>query len=78
MRKILAGVIAELRTDGATKKTKLASLKAVVEHLNAYNDQQGCFIETPEREALLACLEDLVAVSGLGPLEEQLDEWRDW
>jgi hypothetical protein len=78
VRKILSLAIAELRSEGATKTTKLAALETAVERINAYNDKQSCFIDTPEREALMTCLGDLAAVSGLGTIDERLDEWRDW
>lgn len=80
VRAMISEAIADLaKTPAKTPaKKRLAILEALVERINAYNDAAKEFIDTPEREALLECLEDLAAVSGLGSITAQLDEWRDW
>ncbi|MFO0595132.1 MAG: hypothetical protein U0228_07505 [Myxococcaceae bacterium] len=61
-----------------TRKARLTALEGVVEQLNAYDEAQGGFIDTAERETLLECLEALAAVSGLGDVSAKLDAWREW
>jgi transposase len=46
--------------------------------LNAYDKKHDGFIETAEREALMVCLEDIAAASGLSQVTDELNEWRDW
>ncbi|MBA3391289.1 MAG: hypothetical protein H0T89_01535 [Deltaproteobacteria bacterium] len=76
-RAILKAAIAELlKTKETSARTKV--LEKAVLAINAYDDKQGGFIETPEREALMECLEDLASASGLGNVTEQLNDWRDW
>jgi len=76
LRAILKSAIADqLRTPPRAKKQALA---IAVSKLNAFNDKHGGFIETPEREALMVCLDDIAALSGLGEVTEELNDWRDW
>ncbi len=76
LRAILARAIREqLRL--ALPREKKKALQHTVEALNAYDEKHGNFVETPEREALMTCLEDIAAASGLGEMTEQLNEWRD-
>lgn len=61
-----------------SKPARLAALEGLVVQLNDYDEAQRGFIDTAEREALLECLEDLAAVSGLGDVSAKLDAWREW
>lgn len=61
-----------------SRRARLAALEAVVERLNAYDEAQRGFIDTAEREALLECLAELAAASGLGDVSAKLDAWREW
>lgn len=61
-----------------SRAARLAALEALVVQLNEYDEAQRGFIDTAEREALLECLEDLAAVSGLGDVSAKLDAWREW
>jgi len=77
VRRMLRESIGEIaRVDSMARRRAL--LQTLVERINAYDDAQGCFIETPEREALMTCLEDIAVVGGLGAMTKQLDQWRDW
>ena len=62
----------------ALPREKKKALRLAVAKLNTYDKNHGGFIETPEREALMICLEDIAAASGLGEMTEELNEWRDW
>lgn len=66
-----------LREALATKPTK-PRLRKLVDAINDYNEANGSFIDTAEREALMQTLEDIAAANGLGMMTKQLDAWRDW
>jgi hypothetical protein len=77
VRKLLGDAIRTLAaTRGVAAKKQV--LEQLVEAINRYNDDHGSFIDTPEREALMTCLEDVAAAAGLGEMTAALDEWRDW
>jgi len=84
-RKLLSGwsgvhakaLRALLREAIARKPTK-AGMRKLVEAINDYNDANGSFIDTAEREALMEALESIAAAHDLGMLTKQLDSWRDW
>jgi hypothetical protein len=66
-----------LREAIAQKPTK-PRMRKLVEAINDYNDANGSFIDTAEREALMEALESIAASHGLGMLTKELDAWRDW
>lgn len=77
LRAILKTAIADqLKASKPSEKKK--ALQLAVTRLNTYDEKHGGFIETAEREALMTCLEDIAAASGLGDMSDDLNAWRDW
>jgi hypothetical protein len=60
-----------------TSRQRSAALRRIVTELNALDDPEG-FIETPEREAFVARVEELARLVGLSNAGEKLTGHRDW
>ena len=80
-----AAVLTTMMRDGvvalaaaSSRRARLSALENLVTRLNEYDEAQGGFIDTAEREALLESLEDLAAVCGLDDVSARLDAWREW
>ncbi|HEY2366116.1 MAG TPA: hypothetical protein VGH87_07020 [Polyangiaceae bacterium] len=60
-----------------TKRQRVAALRRIVTRLNAYDDDKG-FIESVERDQIIARIEELAALVGLTNEREVLTRHRDW
>lgn len=78
VEKLLIACVGELRalSRSAKRPAKLAVIAATVERVNAWNDRTGV-IETPEREALCAALDDIGRAAGLRG-RDLAGPYRDW
>ncbi len=63
--------------EGATKRKREAIVRRIVTELNALYDHEG-FIETPEREELVARIEELAGLAKISNDDERLTGHRDW
>jgi hypothetical protein len=79
VRRVFRDAIRELIAleKGGTKRRRIAALKRIVSDLNALDDGEG-FIETPEREAFVARIEELARLVGVDNEDERLTGHRDW
>jgi hypothetical protein len=62
----------------ATQAAVSDHVRRSVEALNALDETYDGFIETGEREALCAELDEIVYAAGLRGCEGLADEWREW
>lgn len=61
-----------------TKAKRKKVLKECIEDFNKLDRTMNRFIETSERDDICAEFDLLVHACGLGELDNQADEWRDW
>ena len=60
-----------------TKRQRVAALRRIVTRLNAYDDDKG-FIESVERDQIIARIEELAGLVDLTNDDEVLTRHRDW
>jgi hypothetical protein len=60
-----------------TKRERTTVLRRITTELNDLDDKEGC-IETDEREALVARIEELARLVGVTNVNERLTRHRDW
>lgn len=63
--------------ESGTNRERTKVLKRITTELNALDDANG-FIETVEREQIVARIEELAALVGLSNRDEKLTGHRDW
>jgi hypothetical protein len=66
-----------IKLEGATKRERTKVLKRITTELNALDDKTG-FIETVEREKIVARIEELAALVGISNQDEKLTGHREW
>jgi hypothetical protein len=79
-RQVLKAHVAQLLDLGkpGTKTKKTAIIQACVEAFNALNKKHKDFIDTDIREDIVEEISRLSRACGLGEMDDQIDEWRDW
>jgi hypothetical protein len=66
-----------IKLESGTKRERTAVLKRITTDLNKLDDKHG-FIETEEREQIVARIEELAALVGISNRDERLTGHRDW